>query len=71
VKRITVFSIVQADKLSSLFELVSEALRDEKGETKDTCEESSKSVTTVTLPCVAFPKQVKDLGSLFMHVSIP
>lgn len=69
VKRITIFSFVKAEKLSKLFELVSEALRDEKEDSDEKVGDSNKPVTTVTLPCISFPKQVKKLDSLFLHVS--
>jgi len=71
VQRITIFSIVQADKLSTLFELVATSLRrSNKPSSTDGCTTdtsagpwpSSKNdapYKTVTLPCIPFPKGMK------------
>lgn len=74
VQRITIFSIVQADKLSTLFELVATSLRRSNSpnstehDKNDTSTESLKlskqskqlneTYKTVTLPCIPFPKGV-------------
>jgi len=83
VQRITIFSIVQADKLSTLFELVATSLR--RGNSADNKNDASTeslplskplndTYRTVTLPCISFPKGVKnengdDLCPLFMTVT--
>merc|ERR1740116_436144 len=84
VQRITIFSIVQADKLSTLFELVATSLRrgnadDDKNDAHTESLPLSKQLNdtyrTVTLPCISFPKGVKNedgdksLCPLFMTVT--
>jgi len=71
VQRITIFSIVQADKLSTLFELVATSLRrTKKPSSTDGCTTDTSAgpwpssnddapYKTVTLPCIPFPKGMK------------
>jgi len=90
VQRITIFSIVQADKLSTLFELVATSLRrsnspnsteqdknDISTESLPLSKQLNETYTSVTLPCIPFPKGViksnengdKSLCPLFMTVT--
>jgi len=71
VQRITIFSIVQADKLSTLFELVATSLRrSNKPSSSEDCitdtsaaqwtsSNDNDTYKTVTLPCIPFPKGLK------------
>jgi len=71
VQRITIFSIVQAHKLSTLFELVATSLRrsnkpnskddknDISNESLSPSKQSNDTYKTVTLPCISFPKGAK------------
>lgn len=85
VKRITIFSMVQVDKLSTLFDVVADSLR--KSNTFESTPSPSKSSTitssssdddnkepyefqTVTLPCIPFPQELTtEEKKLFMNVS--
>jgi len=70
-QRITIFSIVQADKLSTLFELVATSIRQsKKPSSADGCITDTSAgpwsssnddapYKTVTLPCIPFPKGMK------------
>ena len=74
VKRITIFSLVQGEKLSNLYELVAEFLRQgnsqsdgnrislcaTKSNDTTSCGSSSEqnNFKTLTLPCIQFPKNL-------------
>lgn len=60
VKRSTIFSLVQLDHLSQLFELVAKALRGGKRD---------KNTDVVTLPCITFENDELDPIQLYMTVS--
>lgn len=85
VKRITIFSMVQVDKLSTLFDLVADSLRKSNSLESSSMDASSSSenslnkihnFSTVTLPCVPFPQELtksenkQDKKMLFMNVSL-
>lgn len=61
VKRSTIFSLVQLDHLSQLFELVAKALRGGKRD---------KNTDVVTLPCITFENDELDPIQLYMTVTL-
>lgn len=73
-KRITLFSLIQAEKLSKLYELVAESLTESKkipddSEGRSSSNNDKKCFKTITLPCIQFPPRNNCQFSLYMNVS--
>ncbi len=61
-KRITLFSLIQAEKLSKLYELVAQTIASSNSPSKNGDLGSSPIVKeqfkTIALPCISFPKEL-------------